>query len=304
MTGARVNTSGRFERLRRACRTIRKRAGVSWYQLRRNRLTMVGLAIVMLLALVAVFAPFIAPYPGDEEGTSLGNRLKPPSREHLFGTDDLGRDVFSRVVLGARISLRVGVIAIGATMAIGIPIGAMAGFFGGWVDEAMMRLTDICLAFPHLMLALAISAALGSGLRSAMLAISLTWWPWYARLVRGQALQLRNQPFVYAARSMGATDADIILRHILPNCIGPVIVNASLDMGYIILATASLGFIGVGAQAPTPEWGLMVSTGRKFFLTSPWMALFPGLAIFVAVLGFNLLGDGLRDVFDPRSRPR
>jgi len=285
-------------------RVVRKRFEFVWYQLRQNHLSLMGLVMILIFLLVALLAPNLVPYPQHATETAVGHRLEPPSSEHPFGTDDLGRDVFSRVILGSRISLSVGLVAVLVTMAIGIPLGAMAGYYGGRLDEVIMRLTDVCLAFPHLMLAMAIAAALGTGLRSAMVAISLTWWPWYTRLVRGQALQLRNQPFVLGARSMGAGDAYIIVRHILPNCIGPVVVNVSLDMGYIILAAASLGFIGVGAQAPVPEWGLMVSIGRKYFLSAPWMTVFPGLAIFFAVLGFNLLGDGLRDIFDPRSRPR
>ena len=268
------------------------------YQLRQNKLSILGLIII------ALFGPYFVPYAQDAMTTSVENRLLPPSSEHFFGTDDLGRDVFTRVILGAGVSLKIGIIAISITMFIGISLGAIAGYFGGWIDEIIMRITDIFLAFPNLLLAMAIAAALKPGLTSAMLAISLTWWPWYTRLVRGLTLQLKNQPFVYASKSMGANSLYIIVRHILPNCIGPVIVNASLDMGYIILAAASLGFIGVGAQPPTPEWGLMVSTGRKFFLDSSWMAIFPGMAIFFTVLGFNLLGDGLRDIFDPQSRLR
>jgi len=274
------------------------------YQLRQNKLSILGLIMISFFVIIALFGPYFVPYAQDAMTTSVENRLLPPSSEHFFGTDDLGRDVFTRVILGAGVSLKIGIIAISITMFIGISLGAIAGYFGGWIDEIIMRITDIFLAFPNLLLAMAIAAALKPGLTSAMLAISLTWWPWYTRLVRGQTLQLKNQPFVYASKSMGANSLYIIVRHILPNCIGPVIVNASLDMGYIILAAASLGFIGVGAQPPTPEWGLMVSTGRKFFLDSSWMAIFPGMAIFFTVLGFNLLGDGLRDIFDPQSRLR
>ena len=275
-----------------------------FYQLQQNKLSVLGLIMISFFILIALFGPFFVPYPQDAMATSVEIRLLPPSSEHFFGTDDLGRDVFTRVILGAGVSLKIGIIAISITMFIGISLGAIAGFYGGWVDEIIMRITDIFLAFPNLLLAMAIAAALKPGLTSAMLAISLTWWPWYTRLVRGLTLQLKNQPFVYASKSMGANSLYIIVHHILPNCIGPVIVNVSLDMGYIILAAASLGFIGVGAQPPTPEWGLMVSTGRKFFLDSSWIAIFPGMAIFFTVLGFNLLGDGLRDIFDPQSRLR
>ncbi len=276
-----------------------------WRQLRKNKLSFFGLLVIVFFLLLAVFGPWIAPYPEDAgSNTKIEERLQSPSTEHWFGTDDMGRDIFSRVVIGTRVSLLVGVVAIFITMCIGIPLGAIAGYYGGKLDECVMRITDVFLAFPYLILAMAIAVILKPGLYSAMVAISLTWWPYYTRLVRGQALSLRNQSFVHAAKMMGAKNSHIIFRHILPNCIGPIIVNASLDMGLIILATASLGFIGVGAQPPMAEWGLMISTGREFFMTAPWMTFFPGLAIFLTVLGFNLLGDGLRDILDPQSRPR
>lgn len=281
-----------------------KKKNTIFEQLKRNKLSMIGMIIIIIFIIAALFAPLIVTDSNDGTDTDIDNRLLSPSSEHWFGTDDLGRDVFSRVVLGSRISLTVGIIAIAVTMLIGISLGAISGYVGGRVDVCIMRFTDMCLALPSQLLAMAIAAALNPGLNSAMIAISLTWWPYYTRLVRGQALQLRSQPFVYAAKMMGAKHLHIIIKHILPNCIGPVIVNATLDMGYIILATASLGFIGIGAQPPTAEWGLMISTGRKFFFNAPWIAIFPGLAIFFTVLGFNLLGDGLRDIFDPQSRPR
>ena len=274
-------------------------------QLSRNRLSFFGLIVIITFFVIAILAPIIAPYPMDAStGSSISSRLSPPSSQHWFGTDELGRDVFSRVIMGSRLSLFIGIFAILITMLIGIPLGAIAGYFGGKLDEVIMRITDIFLAFPYLILAMAIAVILKPGIYSAMLAISLTWWPYYTRLVRGQALSLRGQPFVLAAKMMGVSDVKIIFRHILPNCVGPVIVNASLDMGLIILAAAALGFIGVGAQPPEAEWGLMISTGRKFFSGAPWMTLFPGLAIFLSVLGFNLVGDGIRDVLDPQSRAR
>jgi peptide/nickel transport system permease protein len=271
----------------------------------KNQLSFFGTVVIVIWFLIAIFAPIIAPYPDDAINTSaIEKRLQSPSHEHWFGTDDLGRDVFSRVIMGSRISLLMGFVAILITMCIGIPLGAIAGYFGGMLDEFIMRITDIFLAFPYLIFAMAIAGILKPGLSSAMIAISLTWWPWYTRLVRGQALSLRSQPFVLASKMMGVSNIRIIFHHILLNCIGPIIVNASLDLGLIILAAAALGFIGVGAQPPTAEWGLMISQGRTFFMVAPWMAIFPGLAIFLSVFGFNLLGDGLRDILDPQSRPR
>lgn len=274
-------------------------------KLYRNKPAFFGLIVIALFFIVAVFAPLIAPHPEDADAASnIAQRLASPCREYIFGTDELGRDVFSRVVMGSRMSLFIGVVAIFITMCIGIPLGALAGYYGKKIDDLVMRITDVFLAFPYLILAMAIAVILKPGLYSAMAAISLTWWPYYTRLVRGQVLSLRKQPFVLAAKMMGASNRSIIFRHILPNCVGPIIVNASLDMGYIILAAASLSFIGVGAQPPQAEWGLMISTGRSFFMNAPWLTIFPGLAIFLAVLGFNLLGDGIRDILDPQSGPR
>ena len=283
-----------------------KRRGSSFFlQLMRNKPAFFGFLVICFFAVVAIFAPLIAPYPQDATvGSNIDERLLPPSSEHWFGTDGLGRDVFSRVVMGSRLSLFVGVVAILITMLIGIPLGALAGYYGGKLDECIMRVTDVFLAFPYLILAMAIAVILRPGLYSAMVAISLTWWPYYTRLVRGQALTMRKQPFVLAAKMMGEKNRTIIFRHVLPNCVGPIVVNASLDMGYIILACASLSFIGVGAQAPQAEWGLMISTGRSFFMDAPWLTIFPGLAIFLTVLGFNLMGDGIRDILDPQAKPR
>ncbi|MGM9974234.1 MAG: nickel transporter permease [Clostridiaceae bacterium] len=286
-------------------RTVSSHKYTFFSQLKRNKPAFFGFIVITIFFLIAIFAPLIAPYPEDAlTGSDILKRLIPPCKEHIFGTDDLGRDVFSRVILGSRLSLFAGVVAIFITMCIGIPLGAISGYYGGKVDEVIMRITDIFLAFPYLILAMVIAVILKPGLYSAMTAISLTWWPYYTRLVRGQALSLRKKPFVLAAKMMGASNIRIIFTHILPNCVGPIIVNASLDMGYIILACASLSFIGVGAQAPLAEWGLMINIGRKFFLNAPWLTIFPGVAIFLTVLGFNLLGDGIRDILDPQSKPR
>lgn len=275
----------------------------TFYLVRRSPLTVFGLVLLILFVILAIAAPNIAPYPSDIEfGTNLRARLEPPSFTHLFGTDDLGRDIFSRVVYGFRISLAVGLVVVAIAATIGVLLGALAGYTGGIVDEVIMRITDVFLSVPSLVLALAISASLGPSLTNAMIAISLVWWPWYARLVRGQTLSLREQEFVEAARSIGVGTYKILMRHIIPNCIAPIIVQGSLDIGYTILTAASLGFLGVGAQPPTAEWGLMVSSGRLFFPNWWWVATFPGFAIFLGVLVFNLLGDGLRDVLDPRLR--
>lgn len=270
---------------------------------RRSPLTVLGLLILFITVLLAVISPYVAPYPEDITYAShLEVRLKPPSLVHLFGTDDLGRDIFSRVIYGTRISLIIGLIVISIALTIGSILGAIAGYVGGIVDEILMRITDIFLSVPSLVLALSIAASLGPSLVNAMIAISLVWWPWYARLVRGQTLTLKELDFVEAARSLGVSTHMILLRHILPNCLAPIVVQGSLDVGYAILTAASLGFLGVGAQPPTAEWGLMIGYGRQFFPTWWWVAVFPGIAIFFVVLGFNLLGDGLRDILDPRLR--
>jgi peptide/nickel transport system permease protein len=229
-------------------------------------------------------------------------RLQPPGAPHWFGTDELGRDLFSRVMVGTALSLEVGVVVVVLSATLGTGIGLAAGYFGGWVDQVFMRIADGFLAFPSLVLALAVAATLGPTLMNAMLSITVVWWPWYARLARAQALELRGRDFVEAARALGSSHWRILWRHILPNCLVPVIVQASLDFGYVVLTAASLSYIGLGAQRPQPEWGLMVSEGRKIFPDYWWVAIFPGLAIFVTVLAFNLLGDGLREVMDPRLR--
>lgn len=273
--------------------------------IRRSPLTLVGFVIILSMAFLAITAPYIVPYPEDVKGVAhLKQRLQPPSSQHLFGLDEMGRDIFSRVLYGCRISLQIGIMVIIIAATIGTLAGAMAGYYKGWVDFFIMRITDTFLAIPSLILALAIAAALGTGLVNLMLAISLAWWPWYARLVRAQALSLSEATFIEAAKAMGVSDRKIVLRHIIPNCIAPIAVQASLDLGYVILTAASLGFLGLGAQPPAAEWGLMVSIGRGFFPSWWWIATFPGLAIFIAVLGFNLLGDGIRDILDPKLRRR
>lgn len=275
----------------------------SLYLLSRNKLSLLALIILILLALSALTAPWIIPYPEDlADATHTAIKLSPPSAEHLMGTDELGRDIFSRVVYGTRISLSAALSAVGLSLVIGIPLGAVAGSFGGWVDNVIMRITDVFLSFPPLLLAIAMVAVMGGSLRNAVLSIALSWWPWYTRLIRGQAISVKERKFVQAAETIGTSRARIIFRHIIPNCISPVIVQASMDIGGVILTVASLSFLGLGAQLPTPEWGLMISMGRRFFPDSWWYCIFPGLAIFITVLCFNLLGDAIREILDPKTR--
>jgi peptide/nickel transport system permease protein len=275
----------------------------SLYLLTRNKLSLIALIILILLILSAVFAPVIIPYPEDlEDATHTSIKLSPPSAEHLMGTDELGRDIFSRVVYGGRVSLTAALAAVGLSLIIGIPLGAIAGSFGGWVDNLIMRITDVFLSFPPMLLAIAMVVVMGTGLNNAVLAIALSWWPWYTRLIRGQAISVKERKFVQAAETIGTNRLKIIFKHIIPNCISPVIVQASMDIGGVILTVASLSFLGLGAQLPTPEWGLMISTGRRFFPDSWWYCIFPGLAIFITVLCFNLLGDAIREILDPKTR--
>lgn len=268
-----------------------------------NRMALAGLGLVALLILTALLAPVIAPYPEDAAGAvHTHDALLAPSAAHLFGTDDLGGDVFSRVVFGARYSLAIGLAIVSLAFLIGVPLGAIAGFSGGFVNELIMRTTDIFLTIPGIVLALAIGAALGPGLVNAAIALALVWWPGFCRLTQGQVLALREQTYVEAAGVVGAGQGRVIFRHILPNTLTPLIVKVSMDIGFAILTAAGLSFIGIGAQPPTPEWGAMVNTGRQFMPDWWWYATFPGLAIFLAVFGFNMLGDGVRDAFDPRTQ--
>lgn len=264
----------------------------------RNQMAMAGLGILLFWIIIAAAAPIIAPYhPFDQ---NITNRLQSPSSEYFFGTDELGRDVFSRVVFGARISLPIGLVVMIFSVVIGSLIGATAGYFGGAYDMLIMRLADITLAFPSIVLALAIAAMLGPSLRNAVIAMMLVTWPAYSRLMRGQVLSIRNNEYVTAAVVVGVPSSQILFKHILPNAFGPILVKAAMDAGSIILNIAALSFIGLGAVPPTPEWGAMISLGRfKFY--NWWLTTFPGLAILSVVLGFNFFGDGVRDAFDPRT---
>lgn len=270
--------------------------------LRNFPLMTMGILIVLLFVVAALLAPWISPYPQDTLETHTKQAHEPPSLEHLFGTDELGRDVFTRIIYGSRISLMAGIITTVLALLIGVPIGVIAGGSGGIADEIIMRVTDVFLSFPHLLLAMAISTLLGPNLINAMIAIAVSGWPWYARLVRAEAMSVRERDFVEAAMAMGSSWRRILFRHILPNCLVPVIIQVSLNIGAVILTLASLSFLGLGAQSPTPEWGLMISSGRRFFLTEWWVTTFPGIAIFVVVLSFNLIGDSLREILDPRMR--
>ena len=268
----------------------------------RSASSMAGLAIVVLFLVVTAIGPWIVPYPEDARGAvHLERKLQPPSGAHWFGTDEVGTDVYTRVILGARVSLQIGLVITVIAALIGVPLGIVAGYLGGAPGELIMRVTDVFLSVPALILALAVVGALGPGIVNAMLALSLVWWPGYVRLVQGKTLALKQETCVEAARAVGTGRLRIVFVHILPNCVSPIVVKASMDMGMAILAAASLGFIGLGAQPPYPEWGAMISHGRNYLPTWWWYSAFPGLAIYLTVLGFNLLGDGLRDLLDPKS---
>ncbi len=263
---------------------------------------LLGLALVASFLILAAFGGWLVPYPDDATGAiHLAQRLQPPSAAHWFGTDEMGDDILSRVVLGTRTSLWVGLVITLVASLIGVPLGIVAGLLGGWPRAVIMRVTDVFLAVPALVLALAIVAALGPGVMHAVIALSVVWWPGYVRLIEAKALTLRSEPYVEVTRTMGAGPVWILWRHILPNCLSPLIVKASMDMGLAILAVASLGFIGLGAKPPAPEWGAMVSVARSYMPDWWWYSFFPGLFIFLTVLGFSLFGDGLRDLLDPRS---
>ena len=262
---------------------------------------MVGLFIIMALIGIAVFANLLAPYDPLLGGNLRTERLLPPSRGHPFGTDDLARDILSRVIHGTRLTLLVVILVAVIATPIGLIVGTTAGYFGGWVDVVLMRITDIFLAFPRLILALAFVSALGPGIENAIIAIAITSWPPYARLARAETLTIRETDFINAIRLQGASSARILWGHVTPLCLSSVIVRVTLDMAGIILTAAGLGFLGLGAQPPQPEWGAMIAGGRRFIIDYWWVATMPGLAIFVVSLGFNLLGDGLRDVLDPKA---
>lgn len=276
-----------------------------WLALRSDKLSMIGMAVIIALLLVAVFAPWLAPFPEEGRGVANPDALTmAPSAEHWFGTDALGRDVLSRVIIGSRSSLLIPFVVVLLAIAIGAPLGAIAGFRGGWTDRIIMRTTDLFLAFPSTLLAVAITASIGRGLRNAALALVISWWPWYTRLVRGVASSLREAHFVEAARSIGLSRWQIVRKHILPNSLTPIVVQGTIDLGIVVIAMGGLAFIGLGTQPPLPDWGLMISEGRSLILSAWWVATFPGVVMLVAVFSFNVMGDALRDLFDPRQRRR
>ena len=292
--------TSRYRILKRRLHPITKEFGLTLYVLRKSTLAVVGALLVGMFLFLAAFGFRIAPY--DPSEVKLQERFIPPSKAHWFGTDMMGRDVLSRMLYGAGYSIRAGIIVLVIAVPTGVILGGIAGLFGGWRDEVIMRITDVFLAFPSLILAMSFSAALGPSLFNAMIALSIVWWPMYTRLIRGQALAVREMNYVEAARSRGASNWYLVRRHILPNCLSPILVTFTLDMGWIITATAALSFLGFGAQPPTPEWGRMVSDGRIYLMQAWWVSVFPGLAIALTVLGFNLLGDGIRDALDPKLR--
>lgn len=269
-------------------------------QLKEDKLAVTGAMIILSLMIIVILAPHITPY--DPIELDLENRLASPDINHLMGTDNLGRDVLSRIICGARVSLGMAAVVVVIVMLLGIAMGTTAGYFGGVIDGIIMRLVDVLLAFPNIILALVIAGVLGPSLTNVMIALGAIWWVGYARIIRGSVLSVKEKEFVEAARAMGCTDSYIAIRHILPNVLSPVIVLATLDMGHIILSIAALSFLGLGAQPPIPEWGTMLNEGRPFMETAPHLMIYPGLMIMVTVLAFNFLGDGLRDALDPRMK--
>jgi peptide/nickel transport system permease protein len=280
-----------------------QRKWVTAHRFARNKLALAGLIIVIVFYLIAIFAPFIERYPYDQ--ITAGMRLKAPSWEHWMGTDRNGRDVYSRMVNGARVSLFAGFAAVAIIMTVGVLLGSLAGFFGGWIDSIIMRFTDILLSIPLILLLITAASLFKPGLSTTIIVIGLTSWPGAARLIRGQFLALKGQEYVTAARSIGASPRRIMFRHLLPNTLAIIIVEATLWLGYAILLEATLSYLGLGVQIPTPSWGQLLQDGQRDLITGAWwMTVFPGIAIFLVVLAFNLMGDGLRDALDPRHRKR
>jgi len=268
----------------------------------KDRPAVLGAVIVVAVVLVAILAPVLAPYPGDVSASHLLQRLKPPSSAHPFGTDNLGRDIFSRVILGTRGALWLALMVVGLAMVIGVPLGLVGGYYQRWGPEAIMRVTDLLLAVPQLILDLALAQLMSPSLQTAMLALTLTYWPFFTRIVYAETRRLKASLFIDALQCMGARTPRILFLHILPNCVSPIIVRATIGMGFTILVAAVLGFLGMGATPPDPDWGLAISESRQYLPDAWWFSTFPGFAIFLTVLGFNLLGDGLRDIVDPRLR--
>jgi peptide/nickel transport system permease protein len=277
----------------------------AWFVVRRlarDRSALLGLLLIGALVLAALLAPVLATHPDDVFELHPAQRLQAPGRDHWLGTDRMGADVYSRLLFGARITILIGVIAVGASLLVGVPVGLVAGHFHGWFSDLLMRVSDIFLAVPQIVLAIAISQTLGPSIENVILALSVTYWPWFTRLVHAEVRSLKNETFIEAAIALGVPTWRIILLHVLPNVASPIIVRTSIGMGFTILTASALGFLGLGAPPPAPEWGRMIAESREFLPEAWWYALAPGLAIFLVVMGFNLLGDGLRDVLDPRIR--
>ena len=291
-----------MSRKRQAEYKKRSQLSIIWNRLRKNKLAMLGLAILVVMVALAVCADWIADYDTNVTGMNMAERLQTPSAKHWFGTDSYGRDVFARIIHGSRLSLSLSIFAMLAAVAIGSIIGAIAGYYGGRVDDVLMRLMDILLAIPPMLMSISIVAALGHSMVNLMIALSLAYIPVFARVIRSSILTVKGQEFIEAAKACGTSNARIILRHIIPNAIGPIIVQATLAMGSTILIISSLSFMGMGIQPPQPEWGTMLYEGRDLIRTSPYLVIFPGIAIALAVLSLNLLGDGLRDALDPRMK--
>ena len=283
----------------KALNTQVKKSNPFWYKLKQNKMTLVGMAILLLIVLLSILVPFLSPY--DPNKVELVNKFQPPSASHWFGTDEVGRDIFTRIFYGAILSLGLGILIIFVAALIGIIIGSISGYIGGIVDTIIMRLVDMVLAFPSLILAMSLAAVLGPNIQNAMLAIAIVKVPVYIRLARAEALSLKEKLFVKSAETFGINKALIIMKHIIPNAVSPVIIQATLDIGDTILLIATLGFLGLGAQPPTPEWGAMISVGWTYLLTYWWYPVFPGLFLFLSAGALNLIGDGIRDVLDPKS---
>jgi peptide/nickel transport system permease protein len=271
-------------------------------KLARDRSALLGLIIIVSLIVAAIFAPVLATHSDAAWEMNPVNRLQAPDATYWLGTDRMGADVFSRVLFGARITLLIAIIAVGASLLIGVPIGLVAGWYGSWLGDVLMRTSDVFLAVPQIVLAIAIAQTLGPSIENVILALSLTYWPWFTRLVYAETRSLKNEVFIESSIALGVPPWRIILLHVLPNVASPIIVRTSIGMGFTILTAAALGFLGLGAQPPTPEWGRMISESREFLPEAWWYVMSPGIAIFLVVLGFNLLGDGLRDILDPRTR--
>ena len=272
----------------------------AWRSFKKNKLALVGAIIVLLFIILAILAPYIAPY--DFKDQNMNNRLQSPNGENWFGTDEFGRDIFSRVIYGARISLWVGFLAVLGSMLVGSLLGIIAGYFGKWIDALISRVFDIMLAFPSILLAIAIVAVLGPSLQNALIAIAIINIPNFGRLIRSRVLSVKEEEYIVAAKAIGMSETRILFHHVLPNSIAPIIVQGSLAIGTAIIEAAALGFLGLGAEAPNPEWGKMLADGKALLIQAPWTMIFPGLAIMLTVLGFNLMGDGLRDALDPKMK--